>query len=60
MNICIFAKYLPIHITGGMEIITYDLVKGLMAAVVEPNPVAEIFSSNLLMVLKANLWGITI
>lgn len=30
MNICIFAKYLPIHVTGGMEIHIRDLVNGLI------------------------------
>jgi len=29
MNICIFAKYLPVHITGGMEIHIHELVGGL-------------------------------
>lgn len=30
MNICIFAKYLPVHVTGGMEIHIRDLVNGLI------------------------------
>jgi len=30
VNICIFAKYLPIHVTGGMEIHIRDLVNGLV------------------------------